>query len=53
MYRCVWLEMIVISFSNMIALFVFQEGVQQLVLGLYIIRGDNMYVAFQTLNRKG
>jgi len=23
-----------------------QEGVQQLVLGLHIIRGDNMYVSF-------
>ena len=27
--------------------FKLQEGVQQLVLGLYIIRGDNMYVSFQ------
>lgn len=27
-------------------MFDLQEGVQQLVLGLYIIRGDNMYASF-------
>ncbi|PPD94965.1 hypothetical protein GOBAR_DD08010 [Gossypium barbadense] len=26
-----------------------KEGVQQLVLGLYIIRGDNMYFAFRSV----
>lgn len=34
-------------FFNLLAVVSFydlQEGVQQLVLGLYIIRGDNMYV---------
>lgn len=32
--------------SDSYSVFRLQEGVQQLVLGLYIIRGDNMYGSF-------